>query len=204
VKKDAAYWVPLVVAIVVVVVGVGQLVGDSSVLDPKSTSTVTTAKVDAIPGTPKTTTEVVKQKGAKTKTTTTTEHQANTPEQPQKTVTTTEAGDRTFLERVLGDSGLVVLQIGAVLLAAFLAAAVFQRVILGEFAIKIGSLEVPAVAAGTAADGLEALAAQIAELDQKRRDGDADANDHLALLYKRLDLIEKEIDALDSGPPGRR
>jgi hypothetical protein len=195
VRKDFAYWVPLVVAIAIVAVGAVFIVGDSDVLDPKSTTTVTTAEVNAVSGTRKTTNEVVKQKGTQTKTTTTTEEQPGTPSQPQKTVTTTAEGERSLLERVLGDGGLVVLQLGIVLLAAFLAAAILQRAILGEYAVKLGSLELPALApADTTADALDALETKIDKLDQDRRDGAATVTDNLAVLYKRLDLLEKRAE----------
>lgn len=194
-KERAAYWVPLVVALAVLVVGGVKFLGDSDVLDPEAKTTVTTDAVPEVPGAKKTTTEVVKQRGTQTKTTTTTEQQAPTPAQPAKTETTIEKGERTFLERVLGDGGLVALQLGALLLAAFLAAALLQRILLGQYAITIGSLELPAVAtAEVTADALEALDAKIDELDQQRRDGAANVREDLAILYRRLDLIEKQLE----------
>lgn len=190
-----AYWIPLAVAVLVFVVGVVKVVGDSDTLDPEAKTTVTTDPVAEVPGSRKTTTEVVEQPGTKTKTTTTTEEQPATPAQPAKTVTTTERGERTFLERVLGDGGLIALQLGAILLAAFLAAALLHRFILGQYAIKIGSLELPAVAAADAtADALEAVGKKIEELEEQRRDGAASVREDLAILYKRLDLIEKQIE----------
>jgi hypothetical protein len=192
--QKAAYWIPLIVAIGIIALGGVKLLGDSDVLDPKSTTTVTTGGVDRVPASSTTKTEVVKQKGTQTKTTTTTEERPETPAQPEKTVTTTEEGERSFLERVLGDGGLVVLQLGAVLLAAFLAAALLQRMIVGQYAITIGSLELPAIAADSA-DALEALNTKIDKLDQDRRDGAANVREHLAVLYKRLDLLEKQINS---------
>lgn len=193
-KEITSYWIPMVVAVLVLVVGGLALVRDGHVLNPKSTTTVTTAEVGEVAGGKKTTTVVTEEKGKETKRVTTTENQPRSPRQPEKTVTTVGSGERGLLERVLGDAGLVILQIGAVLLAAFLAAALIQRAILGQYAIKVGALELPAVAVDTTADALEALGSKIDKLDKERRDGAANVRDHLAVLYKRLDLLEKEVE----------
>jgi hypothetical protein len=48
-----------------------------------------------------------------------------------------------FVERVLGRAGLWVLRVLLVLLAAFVVGALVQRSILGNFALKVGELELP-------------------------------------------------------------
>jgi uncharacterized membrane protein YraQ (UPF0718 family) len=193
VQGKLAFWIPLVAAAVIFALGVMKIAGDSRVLDPEATTTVTTGAAPETPAATKVTKEVVQQRGTRTKTTTTTERQPAVPAQPEKTVTTTEKGERTFLERILGDGGLLVLQLGAVLLAAFLAAAILHRIILAQYAVKFGALELPAVAVDATADALEALGSKIEELEEKRRDGAADVREDLAILYKRLDLIDKQL-----------
>ena len=59
------------------------------------------------------------------------------------TTTTTKEADRSLLERSLAAGGLLLVRIGVVALAAFLAGAVVQRTLLGNFALKLGPLEIP-------------------------------------------------------------
>jgi hypothetical protein len=61
-----------------------------------------------------------------------------------KVTTTIEQGSRSFTERALGKSGLALLQFGVIILAAFLAAAFVQRVLIGDYALKIGPLDLGA------------------------------------------------------------
>jgi hypothetical protein len=69
-----------------------------------------------------------------------------------KTVTeTTSDANRSFLERSLAAGGLLLLRIGIVALSAFLAGAVVQRTLLGDFALKLGPLELPDVKRAAAA-----------------------------------------------------
>lgn len=57
--------------------------------------------------------------------------------------TTTREVERSFAERGLAVGGLLLLRLGIVVLAAFLAGAVVQRTLLGEFAVKLGPIEIP-------------------------------------------------------------
>lgn len=192
-RDKTAYWLAMVAAIAMVVIGAIAVVADSDVLNPSSKTTVTTGPTPEIPGTRRTTTEVVQQRGKAPKTTKTVEDQSPAPARPKKVVSTTQEGERSFTERVLGDGGLIVLQIGAIVLAAFLVAALLQRLVLGQYAIKLGSFELPAAAVDTTADGLEALGTKIDEVEARGRADEASVRDDLVLLYRRLDLIEREL-----------
>jgi hypothetical protein len=75
----------------------------------------------------------------------------------QVTKTTTAEASRSFVERSLASGGLLLLRIGIIALAAFLAGAVVQRTILGVFAMKLGPLEVPELAKRTAEASDEAV-----------------------------------------------
>ena len=55
-----------------------------------------------------------------------------------RTRTTTKEASSSFPERMLGDSGVLLLRLCLVVLAAFLAAAVLQRVILGTYGLRGG------------------------------------------------------------------
>lgn len=77
-----------------------------------------------------------------------------------ETVTeTTSDASRTFLEKSLAAGGLLLLRLGIVALAAFLAGAVVQRILLANFALKLGPLEVPEIkrAAAASEDALRAI-----------------------------------------------
>lgn len=54
---------------------------------------------------------------------------------------TTETHPRSFLESLIGKVGLYALQAAIVFLAAFVGAALFQRVLVGNFRFKIGALD---------------------------------------------------------------
>jgi hypothetical protein len=58
------------------------------------------------------------------------------------TVSTGEA-NRSFVERALATGGLILVRVGFVALAAFLAGAVVQRTLLADFAMRVGPVEVP-------------------------------------------------------------
>jgi hypothetical protein len=65
------------------------------------------------------------------------------PDGTKVTKTTTEEAPRSFVERALAAGGLLLLRIGAVVLASFIAGAAVQRAILGRFDMKLGPLELP-------------------------------------------------------------
>lgn len=53
--------------------------------------------------------------------------------------------DQSVLERSLSPASLLLLRFAAVVLVAFLAAAAVQRVLLGQYQLKVGQLEIPVV-----------------------------------------------------------
>jgi DNA-binding XRE family transcriptional regulator len=66
----------------------------------------------------------------------------------RETTTTTEASS-SFVERLLGKSGLLVMRLCLVAILAFLAAAIVQRVILGRYGLRAQPADIPAPAATT-------------------------------------------------------
>ena len=64
----------------------------------------------------------------------------------RETTTTIEASS-SFVERLLGKSGLLVMRLSLVAIAALLAAAIVQRVILGRYGLRADPAEIPAPAA---------------------------------------------------------
>jgi DNA-binding XRE family transcriptional regulator len=62
---------------------------------------------------------------------------------PTERTTTRKEASASLPERVLGNSGLLLLRVSLVALAAFLAAAVLQRVILGDYALRVGPAKAP-------------------------------------------------------------
>lgn len=204
-RRGAADLSAALAALAVLVAGLLTVVGDSDVLAPESKTTVTKNAIAETAGTTKTT-KTKRGTGAGT-TTTTVETTGAGPAKPAETTTTVQAGERTFTERILGDGGIIVLQIAAVLLAAFIAGAAVQRVILAEFSFKFGGFELASVADESAA-GIASLDAKVdamradttvalKALDDARRDDSADLKDDLALAYKRMALIEDKVDGLD-------
>lgn len=63
---------------------------------------------------------------------------------PVKTTTTTDKASAA--ERVLGNSGLLLVRVMLVALAAFLASAVLHRAILGSYGLRVGRAGAPALA----------------------------------------------------------
>jgi hypothetical protein len=57
-----------------------------------------------------------------------------------KRTVTEEDGSRSFFERIGGKAGQILLLAGVLILAAFLAGAFVQRLLLGDFSIKLGSM----------------------------------------------------------------
>lgn len=116
--------------------------------------------------------------------------------QPKKTTSTVEEGERTFLERILGEGGLQILQWALALFGAFLVGALVQKVLLGDYSIKIGSLEI-AAAAKASAKGLEELnaklTAEVAAVETANAEGEVKLLENLEIAYRRIELLEKEI-----------
>jgi hypothetical protein len=202
--RNFADVVAALVAVGVLAVGVVVIAGDDDLAGSETTTTVVNGVVPQVPATRKTTTVVTRPARGRAMRQTTIEVQGRIPSKPQQKTRTTEEGPRTFLERVLGDGGVLILQIAAAVAAAFLAGAIVQRVLLGEYALKFGNVELSAIA-GASTAGLEELkegvkklreesatAADLHAADQARREADAQMKEDLALAYKRMDLIEKK------------
>jgi DNA-binding XRE family transcriptional regulator len=71
-----------------------------------------------------------------------------------RTRTTTKEDSSSFAERVLGDSGVLLFRLALVALVAYLAAALLQRAILGDYALRRASVRRPRRAAAESAEPL--------------------------------------------------
>jgi hypothetical protein len=116
--------------------------------------------------------------------------------QGETTTTTTQEADDSLVERLFSSGGLLILRLGLVAAAAFLAGAVVQRTLLGEFAIKIGPVDVPQLKdVAKAADDLgRDVVGRISALS----DATQQALDASALIAERLDDLERRISEGDS------
>lgn len=147
-----------------------------------------------------------------------------TSEETTRTVKTTEAPDGTTvettettvddsaLEQALSASGGLLLRIGLVAIAAFLAGAATQRILIGQYQLKAGPIEIPAE---EAAEGLEAvkeqlekLAAAVIELGETS-DDEIDAaraafEERARLFNERLQLLDAKIEAASPRGDGHR
>lgn len=114
------------------------------------------------------------------------------PATSETTVTTQGAADGQgagVLDRAFDDPTLNLLRLALVVLAAFLAGAATQRAILGQFAIKLGTFELPGLAApvDSAARGLDEL--KDALIKQAR--GTAVLKSEVDDVRQRLSLVEQ-------------
>jgi hypothetical protein len=123
------------------------------------------------------------------------------PASPKKTTTTVEEGERTFIERILGDGGLQILQWALALVGAFLVGALVQKILLGDYSFKFGSLEIAATAAASA-KGLEdlntSLSAKVTAVETANAEGEVKMLENLEIAYRRIELLEEEIQDLKS------
>ena len=71
-----------------------------------------------------------------------------------RTRTTTKEDSSSFAERVLGDSGVLLFRLALVALAAYLAAALLQRAILGEYSLRRAGIRRPRRATVESAESL--------------------------------------------------
>jgi DNA-binding XRE family transcriptional regulator len=121
------------------------------------------------------------------------------------TTTTTEASS-SFVERLLGKSGLLVMRFCLVAIAAFLAAAIVQRVILGRYGLRDPArIPAPAATSENASNGTSAtsqgptgasLAPGIAKLVASRREALGLSQRELA---KQAGVNHAVISRLESG-----
>lgn len=150
---------------------------------------------------------VYKQNPFKPETTTTTTIR-KVPGKPTETTINRQPAEGSWTERALGDSGLLLLRVAVVVLAAFLAAAAMQRLVMGDYALKVGPVEVPALTAASEdaltaikAD-LEALGARLSKLESFRRVSLLDSSDtkrSLAKVAEELAQLKRRIDDLSNG-----
>jgi hypothetical protein len=112
------------------------------------------------------------------------------------TKTITKEASRSFVERSLAAGGLLFLRIGVVVLAAFFAGALVQRMILGNYALKVGPVELPELARAAAASA-QAVDDITAQLDKQAKATEeamrvaAGTADGLATLHEKLEpLVE--------------
>jgi Sec-independent protein translocase protein TatA len=195
---------------VIASIGAATIEGDKEIAAPTTVTTVTNERVAGTAKTrTKTTKDVTRTGNRPTTTKTTTVTRGPTPAKPAETKVTTEDGERSFVERVLGEGGLTILQFAIVVAAAFLAAAILQRVLVGEYGgFEFGSFKLSSVARTSATglkelrDDLDKLTASLkehaAESDSKLKGTEADLKADLAIAYKRIDLIDKRLDRLNS------
>jgi hypothetical protein len=213
--RKTANVVAAIVFVIALLIG-AWLFGRNGALERPTTTTVVTKS--ALPA--HTTSQESKRAAAtgsgrkKTTQTTTTRTKATTPAAPASTETTSVTGSRSFVERLLGEKGVIFLQIGVVLLAAFIAAAAAQRVLVGQFGFKLGVLEVPELADASektikeltlVAQSQQALNKQLTALsveirkvqeELRRTEGRGDRLD--SVLNERLGVIARQLAALES------
>jgi hypothetical protein len=98
--------------------------------------------------------------------------------------------DQSFVERAFAEGGLLLLRVGIVALAAFLAGAVVQRTLLSDFALKVGPVEVPELRRAAAVSD-RALGDLTAALDSQA-EKTARALEVAALLTERIEALEEK------------
>jgi hypothetical protein len=195
-KRASANLVAMVVFFGVLLAGAGVVGANHHVEHPTMTTTVTKSAV-AASTTSRRSTEVVGAGKRRAKATTTTS-KTTVPATPQSTETTSVHGGRSLIERLLGDSGIVFLQIGVVLLAAFIAAAAIQRVLIGQFGgFKLGALEVGEVA-NASDETIQKLQTALTTVQQESSKRLAAVKADVKTMRTRLAKATKESSALDS------
>lgn len=114
---------------------------------------------------------------------------------PARVKTINETHDKTFLESLVGNSGLWLLQLVAVFLGAFLIAGIVSRVCSGNYALKFGMFELPAEEALVESGKFDLEIAESVDLQRRRME-------ELEELLKRsnLDLEEKVLNHDLSAP----
>jgi len=121
-KRDRAAWWAQRTAAAILIAGIGVV----------ALGSYRTGLMPAGPAETTTTTKDTKE----TKTT------GKGPESTERHEVTTALKETTF-ERALGPPGLLFLRLSLVLLVAFFSGAAVQRVLLGEFSLKVGPIELP-------------------------------------------------------------
>lgn len=166
INKQLATYVAFAVFLVLLIAGINLMIAVGPSFDPPEKHT-TVVEVSKGAGTGKRTNSIARdheppKKSNKKSVTTTLEKPTGAPS--AKRTTTTEEGSRSFLERALGESGLIGLQVAIVVLASFLAAALVQKALVGDFSIKVGNLIELAAVGDAAASPIIALTAEVTDL----------------------------------------
>lgn len=131
----------------------------------------------------------------------------------RKTVEETTSDDPgSLLERSLAAGGLLLMRLGVVAGAAFLAGAVVQRTMLGHFALELGPLKVPDLpeAAAASEEGIAALKTRVVQQDGTIRTiGTATSqavqgvSEEIARLKARTEELERAAAELAAQPKAR-
>jgi hypothetical protein len=194
VNRKTANYVASAVFAILLIAGINLIIAVGPSFDaPKKTTTV--VEIGSGTGRGKTTKSFEKQGRSKKKA----GKRSITVERPTgkpvgKKTTTVEEGSRSFVERSLGKSGLIGLQGAIVVLAAFLGAALAQRVLIGDFSVKVGNLLELSATQDHADDSATALAAKVADLEHVV--GERSKNqDALAVMTERT-MIDTATTAL--------
>jgi hypothetical protein len=118
-------------------------------------------------------------------------------------VETERDADQSFVERSFAEGGLLLLRVGIVALAAFLAGAVVQRTLLSDFALKVGPVEVPELRRAAAVSD-RALGDLTAALDSQA-ERTARTLEVAASLTERVEALEEKTPSAEGSDedPGR-
>lgn len=170
VKRKTANYAAFVVFVVLLISGINLIIAVGPSFDPPE-KTTTVVEIGSGTGRGKTTKSFEKEGRSKKKA----GKRATTVERPTgkpvgKKTTTVEEGSRSFLERSLGKSGLIGLQAAIVVLAAFLAAALTQRALVGDFSVKVGNVLELAATQDHVDNSATDLAAKVTKLQHTVRE----------------------------------
>lgn len=171
----------------------GVLVLDlGTVDDAKETTRVAMPATAAKPPATKRTKTVVRAPGRKVTVRRSAETTPRQPALPRTVARTTKTAQRSAVERLLGDDGIVLPQYGVLLLAAFIAAAAMQRALVGRYGIKLAGLELAEIGE-SAADGLEELRNKLAASDAKHLEADAKLKEQLIVALQHVAYLEGKV-----------
>ena len=163
--RRTANVVAIVVFFFVLLTGLLLIVAKGPTFDPPETRKTVVESTAGREAGKETRSKVRSHEGRKTKSqsaTRTRERPIRKP--PKKSTVTVEEGSRSLVERALGESGLIGLQAALVVLASFLFAGLVQRVLMGDYAVKVGNLELGALQVQESSEATEKLTAQVADL----------------------------------------
>ncbi|HEX6454889.1 MAG TPA: hypothetical protein VF009_00035 [Solirubrobacterales bacterium] len=199
--RKAASYVAFIVFVVLLIAGINLIVAVGPSFSPPE-KTTTVVEIGRGAGKGKTTKSFEKEGRSKKKP----GKRSITVERPTgrpfgKKTTTVEEGSRSFVERVLGKSGLIGLQAAIVVLAAFLGAALTQKALVGDFSLKVANLLEIAAVRDRAEDIEAALTARVTDLEnslaERSERGDAMAT-ATELVAAELVKVGQAVAVIDS------